>query len=249
MSAVSRNPVDLLRGDKRVECQNCALFRICLPKHVSAADLSSLEAIIIKRKATPRGQPLFKAGDKFSSIYAVRSGGIKTYRTDAEGNEQVCGFHLPGELVGLESIISDTSINSAKMLDTTSVCEIPFPELEALLPRMPQLQKELTRLLSREIVTSQWQLSLLGSKKADARVAALLCNISDRLEQRGYSATRFSLPMSRSDIGNFLGLTIETVSRSFTRLQRKGLLSVKGRMVTLLDLDNLRRLAGHTTLH
>jgi len=248
MSAVRSNKADPIQ-EQRVECQKCSLFRICLPKSVAPEDLTALDAIIVRRKPASRGQFLFKAGDRFSAIYAVRSGSIKTYRNDTEGNEQICGFHLPGELVGLDGIVGETSSSYAKMLNTTSVCEIPFDKLESLLPKVPQLQKELTRLLSREIVTSQWQLSLLGSKKADARVAALLCDISDRLHQRGYSSTDFSLPMSRADIGNFLGLTIETVSRIFTRFQKQQLISAEGRQISIIDLEQLRQLGGYTSFH
>lgn len=236
-------------AEQRVECRKCALFRICLPKNVDSRDLAALDAIIVRRRPADRGQFLFKAGDRFAAIYAVRSGSIKTYRSDERGNEQICGFHLPGELVGLDGIVGDRNTSTAKLLNTSTVCEIPYDRLQALLPQIPQLQQELTRLLSREIVVGQWQLSLLGRRRADERVAALLCNIADRLAQRGYSSSEFTLPMSRADIGNFLGLTVETVSRIFSRLQQDKLLRVAGKTVTLLAADELRRLAAHDPLH
>ncbi len=243
------NPASNTAAEQRVECRKCALFRICLPKNVDSKDLAALDAIIIRHKPASRGQFLYKSGDRFAAIYAVRSGSVKTYRSDDQGNEQICGFHLPGEMIGLDGIVGNRSTSSARFLDTAAVCEIPYHKLEDLLLQIPQLQQELTRLLSREIVVGQWQLSLLGRKKADERVAALLCNIADRLQQRGYSPSDFNLPMSRADIGNFLGLTIETVSRVLSRFQKERLIQVTGKRITLLAPAELRRLAAHDSLH
>lgn len=235
--------------ETRVKCENCALFRICLPKNVSGTDLKKLDSIIERHQPVARGKQLFKSGDRFRSIYAVRSGAVKTYQIDANGNEQVCGFHLPGELIGLDGIVGQTNSTSARMLSSTGLCEIPYDKLEALGIELPELQREVVRLLSREIVNTQWQLILVGNKKAEERTASLLCNISERLQLRGYSGTEFNLPMSRSDIANFLGLTIETTSRVITRLQKQSLISAKGKSLVILDLPGLKKLAGYQPLH
>lgn len=237
------------KQEKRIDCRNCSLFRICLPKNISRENLQKLDSIIVRRAPASRGQQLFQSGHQFKSIYAVRSGAVKTYHTDCNGNEQICGFHLPGELIGLDGIVSKTNATSARLLASTAVCEIPYPKLEKLGQELPELQQELVRLLSREIVNSQWQLTLLGSKKADERIAALLCNISERLQQRGYSSTCFDLPMSRSDMANFLGLTVETTSRVMTRLQKNGYVRARGKTLEIHDLQGLQELAGYKALH
>lgn len=248
MSASSK-AISLEQEDHRVRCENCSLYSICLPRHADTSQLEKMDAAIIRRAPGSRGQHLYRSGDRFTSIYAVRSGAVKSYRIDANGNEQVCGFHLPGELIGLDAIVDGKAVSNARLLDTAGICEIRYDRLEELMPGMSRLQHELTRLMSREIVNSQWQLGLVANRKADERLAAFLCHLSERLRQRGYSCSEFVLPMSRRDMGNYLGLTIETVSRLFTRLQKQGLVSVKGKSVKLLDIEGLRQRAGIDALH
>lgn len=230
--------------DRRVQCEDCSLYGICLPRKLDKKSAEDLASAITRRHPGDRGQHLYRMGDPFTAIYAVRSGAVKTYRIDANGNEQICGFHLPGELVGLDAIVSGKATNNARLLNTTGVCEIRFDRLEKLMASTNELRQELTRLMSREIANAQWQLGLLGNRRAEERLAGFLCHLSQRLHRRGYSGCRFILPMSRRDIGAFLGLTTETVSRLFTRFQKDGLLEVQGKSVELLDRKRLSKLAA-----
>jgi CRP/FNR family transcriptional regulator len=229
---------------KKVNCKQCSLFRICLPKNIKESEVKALDKIIHRRAPVKRGTHWFNAGNKFKAIYAIRSGCIKTFHTTESGEERICGFHLPGELVGLDAIDTGTHTSSAKALQTTSICEIPFDKFDQLCLVIPSLQRELTRLMSKEIVNNQWLISLLGNRTAEQRVAAMLCNLSDRLENRGYSATEFNLSMSRTDIGNYLGLTIETVSRVLGRFQCSGMISVKNKFIQLHRMQKLHSIAG-----
>lgn len=232
----------------RTACKQCSLMRLCLPMHVGNDGLQRLDRIIQRRRPVRRGDHLFHAGDRFEAVYAVRSGALKTYTATEDGQEQVTGFHLPGELVAMDAIGPGTHPTSAKALETTSVCEIPFARLEELANRIPDLQHHLFRLLSNEIHSDHEMLLTLGKMPAEARLAAFLLNLSARFRQRGYSPTEFLLPMSRNDIGNYLGLAVETVSRLFTRFQEEGVLSVDRRDILIPDLDRLREYTGRQVL-
>lgn len=227
----------------RVACKDCGLFQLCLPVGISGADLELLDSIIKRRRPIKRGEHLFQVGDPFQAIYAVRSGSIKTYVPTEDGYEQVTGFHLPGELVGLDAIHADIHPCAAKALETTSLCEIPFERLEELSERIPTLRHQLLKIMSREILHEQSLLMLLGKKNAEERLASLLLSLSGRYQQRGFSATEFNLSMSRNDIGNYLGLVVETVSRLFTRFQDEGLLTVQRKHIRILDLNRLYAIA------
>jgi CRP/FNR family transcriptional regulator, anaerobic regulatory protein len=231
-------------SDIRVACKDCSLFQLCLPIGVHEGDLELLDRIIKRRRPFRRGDHLFRVNDPFQAIYAVRSGSVKTYAPTEDGAEQVIGFHLPGELVGLDAINTEYHPCAAKALETTSVCEIPFDRLEELSDLVPSLQRQLLRVLSREILHDHELLMLVGKKAADERLAALLVSLSSRFKQRGFSPTEFHLSMSRNDIGNYLGLAVETVSRLFTRFQEEGLLQVQRKHVRLCDIGKLRELAG-----
>lgn len=227
----------------RVACQDCGLFQLCLPVGIGGPDLELLDSIIKRRRPIKRGEHLFQVGDPFQAIYAVRSGSVKTYVPTEDGYEQVTGFHLPGELVGLDAIHTDIHPCAAKALETTSVCEIPFDRLEELSDLMPTLRHQLLKIMSREILHEQSLLMLLGKKNAEERLASLLLSLSDRYQQRGFSPTEFNLSMSRNDIGNYLGLVVETVSRLFTRFQDEQLLTVQRKHIRILDLPRLHALA------
>jgi CRP/FNR family transcriptional regulator len=230
----------------KVACKDCNLFQLCLPVGIDAADLERLDKIIKRRRPVKRGEHLFHVGDRFQSIYAVRSGSIKTYCPTEDGHEQVIGFHLPGELLGLAAINTECHPCAAKALETTSVCEIPFDQLETLSERIPTLQHQIMKVMSKEILHDQMLLMLLGKKSAEERLAALLISLSDRYRQRGFSVSEFHLSMSRNDIGNYLGLAVETVSRLFTRFQEERLLTVQRKHIQILDLPRLRALARGT---
>jgi CRP/FNR family transcriptional regulator len=206
--------------------------------------MERLDSIIQRKHPLSRGEYLFQAGTPFRAIYAIRSGSVKTFTATEDGQEQVTGFHLPGEIVGLDAISSETHNCSARALETTSVCEIPYGRLEELSAEISSLQRQLLRVMSKEILQDEHMMMLLGRKAADQRLAALLLSISNRFKQRGFSASEFNLSMSRNDIGNYLGLAVETVSRLFTRFQEEGILEANRKHVRILDLKRLTELAG-----
>ena len=242
--AETTSPIDLSRF--KVACNDCNLFQLCLPVGVDKPDLELLDRIIKRRRPLKRGEHLFHTGSPFQSIYAVRSGSVKTYSATENGYEQITGFHLPGELLGLDAISDGRHPCSAKALETASLCEIPFERLEELSYRVPSLQHQLLKIMSKEILSDESLLVLLGKKNAEERLAALLVSLSDRYRQRGFSPNEFHLSMSRNDIGNYLGLAVETVSRLFTRFQAEGLLTVQRKHIHILDLTRLRNLACTT---
>lgn len=230
--------------DIKVACRECSLNAICLPVGVETGDMERLDAIIERKRPLARGEHLFRSGDRFQSVYAVRSGSLKTYATSEDGQEQVMGFQLPGELVGLDAIADSIHPLSAKALETTSVCEIPFVELESLSGELPSLQRQLLRLMSQEIRDDEHNMVVLGQKSAEERLAAFLISLSARFQRRGFSPNQFNLSMSRGDIGNYLGLALETVSRLFTRFQNEELLRVDRKHIELLDRDRLCAYSG-----
>lgn len=223
----------------RVSCNDCSLSSVCLPLAVDITELDQLDNIILRGRAMKRGEYLFRASDLFESVYAVRSGAIKTYVLSEAGEEQVTGFYLPGEIIGMDGISTARHVSSAKALESASVCEIPFHRLETLSARIPTLQHHFFSLMSKEIQSDRELHMLLGKKSADDRVAALLLSISSRQQRRGLRGDCFLLPMSRYDISNYLGLAVETVSRIFTRFQQSGLISLQGREVSILDRERL----------
>lgn len=230
--------------DIKVACQACSLNEICLPVGMDSEDLDRLDAIIDRKQPISRGGHLFRTGDDFRCLYAVRSGSLKTYTTSEDGSEQVMGFHLPGELVGLDAIVDNRHPLSAKALETTSVCEIPFSNLESLSSQLPSLQHQLLRVMSQEIRDDEQNMVVLGQKSAEERLAAFLMSLSNRFQRRGFSANQFNLSMSRGDIGNYLGLALETVSRLFSRFQNERLLRVDRKHIELLDHNKLCAYSG-----
>jgi CRP/FNR family transcriptional regulator, anaerobic regulatory protein len=228
----------------KVACKDCTIFQLCLPLGIGDADLELLERIIRRRRPLSRGDHLFQMGDPFRAIYAVRAGSVKTYTLTDDGNEQITGFHLPGELVGLDAINTELHHCSAKALETTSLCEIPFDRLEELGSQVPSLQRQLLRIMSKEILTDQTLMMLLGKKSAEARLAAFLLSLSVRFQERRFSPNEFNLSMSRTDISNYLGLAVETVSRLFTRFQREGLIKAQRKHVCIVNAAALNELTG-----
>jgi CRP/FNR family transcriptional regulator, anaerobic regulatory protein len=228
----------------RVACKHCALGALCLPLGLDADDVERLDDIVKRARPLHRGDFLFREGDRFRSLYVVKTGSVKSFAPSTEGGEQVLGFHLPGELIGLDAIDADTHLCSAKALETSALCEIPFSRLEELTTLIPSLQHQMYRLLSKEIAHDTDMLMLLGKKSAEERLAAFLLNMSKRLQKRGLSATDFHLSMSRHEIGNYLGLAVETVSRLFTRFQEERLMRVDRKHIGLLELDMLEALVN-----
>ncbi len=227
----------------KVSCSDCSLHQLCLPKMISKEDMHTLNNIIVRGKSLKRGELLFNFNDTFRSIYVVRSGSLKTVYAKEDGIEQVIGFYLAGELLGFDAI-NGYHPCSAKALETSNVCEVPFEHLEALSARMPSLQHQLLRLMSKEINTDQNVMVLLGKKNAEVRLASYLLSISSRYQQRGFFSQDFYLSMSRSDIGSYLGLAVETVSRTFSLFQEQDVLMVERRHIIIKDRDYLQRLAN-----
>lgn len=229
--------------DKRVSCGNCRLNTICLPITFHVDDIDRLNDIIQRGRPLQKGEYLYRANDTFQSVFAIRSGAVKALTLSDNGSEQITGFYLPGEVVGMDGIADNRYTNSVIALETSSVCEIPFSRMEDLSLQIPSLQRHFFQLLSREITQDQHIIALLSKSSAETRIAALLLSISSRNSRRQLSATQFHLPMSRTDMGNFLGLTIETVSRIFSRLQKQGILAVDKKEITILDLQALTTLS------
>ncbi len=227
-----------------VSCGDCRLNAICLPISLHVQDIEKLDDIIQRGRPLQKGEYLYRAGQAFQSVYAVRSGTIKSLNITNDGQEQVTGFYLPGEVLGMDGIGQNRYTNSAIALETSAVCEIPFSRLEELSLKLPSLQRHFFQLMSREITSDQQLITLLSKNSADERIASLLLSISTRNHHRQLSATSFRLPMSRSDMGNYLGLTIETVSRVLSRLQKSNLIQVDKKEIHILDMDALKAVAN-----
>jgi CRP/FNR family transcriptional regulator len=236
-------PVQPCAHEYHPHCNNCRLSSICLPYALDSSEIDELDSIIQRSKPIQKGQHLYRESDSFESIYAVRSGTLKAYRTTDDGREQVTGFYFPGEILGMDGIANNAHASSARALETAAVCAIPFSSLEKLSTTLPNLQRHFFQLMSREITEDQQLITLLSKSSADERIGALLLSISTRNARRRLSATQFRLSMSRVDIGNYLGLTVETVSRVFSRMQKLGVLRVENKEIEVLDLDSLRRMA------
>ena len=222
-----------------VSCQACSLNALCVPHSLTESEVAIVDAAVKRSKPIQRNKTVFEAGDKFASLYTVRSGAVKTYSVDQEGDEHVIGFYLPGEMFGLDAISSGQHISSAKALETTAICEIPYNRLEELSAQIHNLQTHMYKLLSHEISEDQQLQLLLSKKTAEERIGNFLLGLSSRYRLRHLSPTSFRLPMARTDIGNYLGLTVETVSRIFTRLQKSNILQVDGKEVRILDQHRL----------
>lgn len=243
VSSVARKPCT---HSYQANCNECQLSSLCLPVSLEEAEVDELDSIIQRSKPLQKGQHLYRETDNFQSVYAVRSGTLKAYRTTDDGREQVTGFYFPGEILGMDGINNNLHASSAKALETSAVCEIPFASLEKLSTSLPHLQRTFFQLMSREIADDQQLITLLSKSSADARVASLILSISTRNARRGLSARQLRLTMSRVDIGNYLGLTVETVSRVFSRMQKLGLLRVENKEIEILDTAELRSMANTT---
>jgi CRP/FNR family transcriptional regulator, anaerobic regulatory protein len=205
--------------------------------------MSALDSIVERGKPLQKGQYAFRENQSFNSIFAVRSGALKVFSSTSDGREQITGFYFPGEILGLDGINNNRYESSAKALETSAICEIPFDRLGDLSAQVPSLQMQFFKLMSREISSDQQLITLLSKHTADERLATFLLSISARNARRGLSAMRFRLPMSRLDIGNYLGLTVETVSRSIGRLQKQQIIAVSTKDIHIFDLTALETVA------
>lgn len=222
-------------------CSTCHLKDLCLPCGLTGSDVERLDELRFARRRIHEGQHLYHEGEKFQFIYAVRSGTFKSSLMLKDGREQVTGFQMAGELLGLDGLAAGKHASSATALEDAEICAIPYAHLSELAAGTPDLQHVISRLMSREIVREHSLMMLLGSMNAEERLAAFLLNVSQRMKARGYSASEFHLRMSRAEIGSFLGMKLETVSRTFSAFQQQRLLDVDKKHVRILDLDGVRR--------
>ena len=230
-----------------VTCSSCNLREMCLPQGLDGEDLRRVEQVVYARRRVKRGDALFNAGDDFNSIYAIRSGFFKTSLIDGEGREQVTGFFMGGELLGMDGVGAGRYNGAAIALEDSEVCVMPFSLVEDISREIPALQRHLHSVLAREIVRDHGVMLLLGSMRAEERLAAFLLNLSKRFTRRGYSHSDFHLRMTREEIGSYLGLKLETVSRLFSKFQEDGLIEVQQKHVRLRDTAGMELLL--TTKH
>jgi CRP/FNR family transcriptional regulator len=242
------NPSSTLPTDDdaplKVACAGCNLRELCLPEGLSGPELQRLDGLVAGKRALARGQALFRIGDLFEAVYAVRTGFFKTRISAEDGRDQVTGFQMAGELLGLDGIGSGLHSCDAVALEDSQVCVIPYAELESLSREFPGLQQQFHKIMSREIVRDHGVMMLLGSMRAEERLAAFLLNLTQRLQARGFSASALVLRMTRDEIGSYLGLTLETVSRTFSRLQDEGVLEVRQRQIRIVDQAAMKALVN-----
>jgi len=210
-----------------------------LPFTLNDQELNTLDEIIERKRPIHKGDKIFTDGQAMHALYAVRSGTFKTFTVNEQGEEQITGFHLAGDLLGFDAIADTEHKSFAQALETSMVCEIPYDNLDKLSNTMPKLKKQVLRLMSNEIRTDQEMLTLLNRKNAEQRVATFIVSLSERYRARGLSSSEFRLTMTRSDIGNYIGLTVETISRLLNRFHKSGLIKVDGKLITILDIDEL----------
>lgn len=231
----------------RVACSNCNLRELCLPVGLNLKEIEQLEEIVSTRRRVKRGDALYRAGDKFEALYAIRLGFLKSAVMSSDGREQVTSFHMSGDIVGLDGLASMVYSSDLIALEDTEVCILPFARLEELSKEMPTWSAHFQRLLAREIVRQNGVMLLLGSMHAEERLAAFILNLSQRFEQRGYSRSEFVLRMTRAEIGSYLGLKLETVSRVLSRFSHDNLIIVNQKHVQILDFDGLRAIVSGQT--
>jgi CRP/FNR family transcriptional regulator len=225
----------------RVSCSGCHLRELCLPGGVSRSDVQRLDDLKFGQRRVKVGQTLYRAGEHFQFMYAVRSGTFRSTLMLADGREQVNGFYMAGEVMGQDGVAHGTHASRATALEDAQVCVIPYASLIDMVRNHAGLRQLLVRLMSREIGRNHGHVMLLGNMNAEEKLATFLLNLSAHMEMRGYSASEFHLRMSRAEIGSYLGMTLETVSRTFSAFQQARLLKVDKRHIRLIDLDGLRR--------
>ncbi len=227
-------------------CQTCSLDKLCLPMGLGSEDAALLDQYVKRKRMYKRGQVIYRAGERFSSVFAIRTGAVKTCVSTEDGRLQITGFHISGDLLGLNGLDERSYTADAIALETTSVCEISLACFEEFVDRIPVLNYQMMRMMSKEIKQNQELMLLLGKKNAEEKLATFLLALSRRFAMRNYSSTEFNLSMSRSDIGDYLGIAEETVCRLFTRFQEDGLINCQRRSIVLNDLKKLADLAHET---
>ena len=228
----------------KVACSNCNLRELCMPVGLAPGELKRIDDLVATRRKIKRRETLFRNGEAFTSLYAIRTGVFKTRVTSEDGRDQVTGFQMAGEIIGLDGIVNDQHTCDAVALEDSEVCVIHYAQLELLSREFPDLQRQFHKTMSREIVRDHGVMLLLGSMRAEERLAAFLLNLTQRLQARGFSASSLVLRMTREEIGSYLGLKLETVSRAFSKFQDDGVLEVKQRQLRVLDEEALRQIVN-----
>jgi CRP/FNR family transcriptional regulator len=239
-TALRLSDVPLTASAHKSACSSCNLAELCLPVGLTAQEMQKLDELSMQKRSFLRSDYLYRSGDKFRSLFAINRGSFKTQILHEDGREQVTGFQMTGEIIGLDAISTDIHACEAVAMENSVVCELPFNKLETLSRDIPSLQHHLHKIMSREIVRDQGIMLLLGSMRAEERLAAFLLNLSQRYATRGLSPTRFHLSMSRQEIGSYLGLKLETVSRAFSHFQEDGVIMVKVRAIEIINLAGLQ---------
>ena len=241
----SSNKPALVTFDRlKVSCGQCNLTELCFPHGMRQEDMNKLDSVVEQRKPLHKNDHLYHESEPSHAIYAVRSGSIKTIIESPNGDEQIVGFHLPGELLGFDGFMDESHTCSAIALETTSVCVMPMNKLESLCMSLPALQKQMKRIMGKEVTEEHKMLLMLGKMSAEEKIATFILSISRRMEERHWKATEFMLSMPRQDIANYLGLAVETVSRLFAHYQEEGVIQVDRRRISILDIDRLKSIVG-----
>jgi len=239
-SPIAIHAIEMNSNTIKVACSNCNLRELCMPLGLSPVELERIDDVVANRRKVKRGAPLFRNGEKFTSLYAIRTGFFKTCVASEDGRDQVTGFQMAGEIVGLDGIVHDHHTCDAIALEDAEVCVMPFDRIEELSREVNALQRHVHKIMSREIVRENGVMLLLGSMRAEERLAAFLLNLVQRLHARGFSQSELILRMTREEIGSYLGLKLETVSRTFSKFVEEGIVEVKQRHVRILSADKLK---------
>lgn len=240
-----RATVPITVADIKSACSQCNLLELCLPFGMSETEINRLDELVGARRKVKRNQHLYRSGEDFEAIYAIRTGSFKTDVLLEDGREQVTGFQMTGEILGLDGISTELHSCNSVALEDSEVCVIAYDKLEELSRQIEGLQHQFHKVMSKEIVRDHGVMMLLGSMRAEERLAAFLLNLSQRFTARGFSPAEFHLRMTRDEIGSYLGLKLETVSRAFSKFQESGLIAVQQKHIRIADLDGLRRLVHH----
>lgn len=224
-----------------IHCQSCTFSHLCLPVSLNKHELDSLDDIIERKRPLQKHDKLVNAGDKFHSLFAVRSGSFKSYISDKNGIEQVTGFHFPGDIIGFDALKDEVHQSYTQALETAMVCELPYETLEEVSSNYPKLRQQIMRFMSSEIKHDHNLIMLLSKRSAEERLLHFINHLSMRFDERGYSAKQFNLSMTRNEIGNYLGLTVETISRLLTRFQKENLIQVDGKLISIIDFDGIKQ--------
>jgi CRP/FNR family transcriptional regulator, anaerobic regulatory protein len=244
-SSVTASSKVIPYGDLRAHCGSCGVRELCLPLGLAPDGLRQLERVAGAPHRVKKRSALFRPGDPFAALYAIRLGTFKTLVLAEDGREQITGYHISGDIIGLDGLGEAVHGCEAVALEDSEVCELRYDALDRLARDVPELRHNLYRLLSRSVCRGQGMMFMLGSMRAEERLATFLLDLANRYHSRGYSSSEFVLRMTREETASYLGLKLETVSRLFSRLQGEGMIQVQGRAVKLLDPLALKRLGGH----